>query len=168
MSFAELFGLLLLGALAWFWLDSLKASEAALAGAQRACRAEDLQFLDGSVTIESVWLMRDESGSPQKAEEILVVGLHGFCMQARIFDCLWRSRCFRYPLNTATRHCLAAFSPQNQMFLPQTQPCRLLFLRQVEFGKRLLIEDYASGYFKLLGESLHSRHAGNCRYAGER
>lgn len=65
MSFAELLGLLLLGAVAWFWLDSLKASEAAMAGAQRVCKAEDLQFLDGSVTIESVWLMRDESGSPR-------------------------------------------------------------------------------------------------------
>lgn len=58
MPIVELICLGLLGAVAWFWLDSLKASEACIACARRACKAEDLQFLDDSVTIESVWPVR--------------------------------------------------------------------------------------------------------------
>lgn len=62
MSFLELLGLLLLGALAWFWLDSLKAGEAGIACGQRACAAEGLLFLDDTVSIESLRLVRDDEG----------------------------------------------------------------------------------------------------------
>lgn len=62
MSFAELLGLLLLGALAWFWLDSLKAGEAGIAYGQKVCSAEGLLFLDDTVSIESVRLVRDDEG----------------------------------------------------------------------------------------------------------
>src|ERR1035437_3368631 len=59
MPIIELICLGLLGAVAWFWYDSLKASEVGIVFARRACKAEDLQFLDESVTIESVWPVRD-------------------------------------------------------------------------------------------------------------
>ena len=62
MSLIELLGLLLLGALAWFWLDSLKASEAGITCGQRACKEEGLLFLDDTVSIESVRPVRDEEG----------------------------------------------------------------------------------------------------------
>lgn len=35
---------------AWFWLDSLKCREIALAAGERACAAQGLQFLDWTVT----------------------------------------------------------------------------------------------------------------------
>ncbi len=62
MSLLEVFGLCLLGLLAWFWLDSIKASEAGVAGGRRACEAEGLQFLDDTVSLESVKPVRDEDG----------------------------------------------------------------------------------------------------------
>ena len=36
----EIAGLLILGALAWLWLDSLQAREAAVTAARAACEAE--------------------------------------------------------------------------------------------------------------------------------
>jgi hypothetical protein len=58
MSILELICLGLLGAVAWYWFDSLKTREICIAIARRACAAEDLQFLDESVTCESVWPVR--------------------------------------------------------------------------------------------------------------
>jgi Protein of unknown function (DUF3301) len=58
----ELLGLLLLTALGWLWLDSLKVREAAVRMAREACAAENLLFLDDTVGIASIKLARDGEG----------------------------------------------------------------------------------------------------------
>jgi Protein of unknown function (DUF3301) len=58
----ELLGLLLLTALGWLWLDSLKVREVAVRAARDACAAENLLFLDDTVGIASVKLARDDEG----------------------------------------------------------------------------------------------------------
>lgn len=55
-------GLLCFAALAWFWLDSLKAREAAVRAARTACEAEGLLFLDDTVAIAGLKPSRDEKG----------------------------------------------------------------------------------------------------------
>lgn len=62
MSFAELLALLLLGAVAWFWFDSLKAREAGVDAARRACQREGLQFLDETVVGRAIRLARNDQG----------------------------------------------------------------------------------------------------------
>jgi hypothetical protein len=52
-----------LAALGWLWLDSLKARDAAIAAARRACDGEGLQFLDESVAIAGFKLDRDGEGA---------------------------------------------------------------------------------------------------------
>lgn len=54
--------LAILAAAAWFWLDSLKAREQAIAGAARACREIGLQLLDQTVALQSLGLTRHEQG----------------------------------------------------------------------------------------------------------
>jgi hypothetical protein len=51
-----------LAALAWLWLDSLKAREIAVRGAREACAAEGLMLLDYTVAIASLKLARDGDG----------------------------------------------------------------------------------------------------------
>ena len=51
-----------LAALAWLWLDSLKAREIAVRGAREACAAEGLMLLDYTVAIASLKLARDGEG----------------------------------------------------------------------------------------------------------
>lgn len=63
MDLLDLLGLLLLGALAWLWLDSLKAREAAVAAARAACAGEALLLLDDTVAISSVRPSRDDLGN---------------------------------------------------------------------------------------------------------
>lgn len=58
----EIAGILILAALAWLWLDSLKAREAAIAAARAACQAEGLLLLDATVSIASLKLARDDDG----------------------------------------------------------------------------------------------------------
>jgi hypothetical protein len=58
----ELCGLVLLTALAWLWMDSLKVREAAVRSARDACAAENLLFLDDTVGIASLKLARDDAG----------------------------------------------------------------------------------------------------------
>lgn len=58
----EITGILALAALAWLWLDSLRARDAAIEAARAACMAEGLQLLDATVAIASVWLARDDDG----------------------------------------------------------------------------------------------------------
>jgi len=43
MTFVELLTVLVLGGIVWFWFDSLKAREAGLEAARRACQREGLQ-----------------------------------------------------------------------------------------------------------------------------
>jgi hypothetical protein len=58
----ELIFILLLGAVAWLWLDSLRAREAAVTAARSACASDGLMLLDDTVAIASVKTVRDENG----------------------------------------------------------------------------------------------------------
>ena len=58
----EIPGLIVLAALAWFWLHSLKARELAIRTARIACEAEGLLLLDFTVAIARLSLGRDEHG----------------------------------------------------------------------------------------------------------
>ena len=62
MTFFQLVSLLLLGAVVWFWFDSLKARESGLAAARRACQREGLQFLDETVVGHGFKFARDDKG----------------------------------------------------------------------------------------------------------
>jgi hypothetical protein len=58
----EILGLALLAAIAWLIWDSLKAREAAVAASREACAAEQLQFLDDTVMIQSIRPVRNDEG----------------------------------------------------------------------------------------------------------
>lgn len=60
MPILEVASLALLGTLGWFWLDSLRARDAAVAAARRACELEGLQFLDDTVSLAGLKLERDD------------------------------------------------------------------------------------------------------------
>lgn len=62
MSLLELVTVLALGGAVWFWFDSLKAREAGVEAARRACRREGLQFLDETVAGRLMRPTRDERG----------------------------------------------------------------------------------------------------------
>ena len=62
MSFIELLTVLVLGAVVWFWFDSLKAREVGLDAARRACLREGLQFLDETVVGHGIRFERDDKG----------------------------------------------------------------------------------------------------------
>ncbi len=49
-------------ALIWFWLDSMRAREAAIAVVRRACTRNDVQLLDETVVLVKLRLGRDASG----------------------------------------------------------------------------------------------------------
>ena len=58
----EVVGILLLVGIAWLWLDSLKAREAATRAAREVCAAEGLLLLDDTVAISGLKPARDEDG----------------------------------------------------------------------------------------------------------
>ncbi|MES2406169.1 MAG: DUF3301 domain-containing protein [Pseudomonadota bacterium] len=58
----ELVVVAVLGALAWFWLDSLKTREIAIAAAKRACDTDAVQLLDDTVAMASIRLARNHNG----------------------------------------------------------------------------------------------------------
>jgi len=58
----ELVVVAVLGALAWFWLDSLKTREIAIAAAKRACDTDAVQLLDDTVAMVSIRLARNPNG----------------------------------------------------------------------------------------------------------
>ena len=58
----EVFGILLLAGIAWLWLDSLKAREAAIRAAREVCAAEGLLLLDDTVAISGLKPARDDEG----------------------------------------------------------------------------------------------------------
>jgi len=58
----EILGIVVLAALAWLWLDSLKAREAAVRAAREVCAAEGLMFLDDTVAIASLKPVRNDEG----------------------------------------------------------------------------------------------------------
>ena len=58
----EIIGIIILGALAWLWFDSLRAREAAVRAARAACAAEGLMLLDDTVAIANLKPARDDDG----------------------------------------------------------------------------------------------------------
>ena len=55
-----LFALLIV--VAWFWFDSLRAREAAVDAARRACTADGVMLLDDTVALAALRLRRRPSG----------------------------------------------------------------------------------------------------------
>lgn len=62
MDFTDLLFILLLAALAGFWLDSLRALETARNAGKRACNSAGVQFLDDTVTVTAMALKRRAGG----------------------------------------------------------------------------------------------------------
>lgn len=58
----EVFGLLALLALGWFWLDSLRTRDCAIEAVRAACAAESLQLLDDTVSQQQLRLERNAEG----------------------------------------------------------------------------------------------------------
>ena len=62
MPGVEIISLIVLAAIAWLWLDSLKAREIAVRAARAACAAEGLMLLDDTVAIANLKPVRDDDG----------------------------------------------------------------------------------------------------------
>jgi len=62
MPSLELLGAAALVLLAWLWLDSLRARDAAVAAARSACEAEGLLLLDDTVAIAGMRIGRGSDG----------------------------------------------------------------------------------------------------------
>ena len=58
----EFWALLAMAAFAWFWYDSLRARERAVALGRSACERDHLQFLDDTVECVQTRPARDEHG----------------------------------------------------------------------------------------------------------
>ena len=54
--------LLILAGIIWFWLDSIKTKELASQAAAKACKAMDVQFLDQTVSLETLKTARNAQG----------------------------------------------------------------------------------------------------------
>jgi hypothetical protein len=62
MDFTALLYLLLLLALGWFWLSSIRVLEIARNAGRQACIKAEVQFLDDSVASTGLRLARDQHG----------------------------------------------------------------------------------------------------------
>lgn len=62
MDMTSLLFLLLLGALGWFWFDTLRVLEVARKAGKQACNELNVQFLDDTVAAIALALARDKSG----------------------------------------------------------------------------------------------------------
>lgn len=62
MDILSLLALLVIIALGWFWLHSIRILEIARDAGRRACAKEELQFLDDTVASTSLALDRDSTG----------------------------------------------------------------------------------------------------------
>jgi hypothetical protein len=58
----EIFSLVVLGALAWLWFDSIHVRDIGIRAAKAACAGEGLQLLDDTVAIASLKPARDDDG----------------------------------------------------------------------------------------------------------
>jgi hypothetical protein len=59
---AEVIFMMVLLAAGWFWLDSMRVRELALAVVKQFCTQQGLQLLDGAVAFASIKLERDSQG----------------------------------------------------------------------------------------------------------
>ncbi|MDD5472242.1 MAG: DUF3301 domain-containing protein [Sideroxydans sp.] len=62
MDFASLILLLVMGALIWFWLHSIRILEIAHEAGRLICKQTGVQFLDDTVASTKVQLARDDNG----------------------------------------------------------------------------------------------------------
>ncbi len=62
MDNASLLLLLIVGALFWFWLHSIRILELAREAGRQACTRADVQFLDDTVASTRLQLARDRNG----------------------------------------------------------------------------------------------------------
>lgn len=62
MDSISLLGLLVLIAIGWFWLSSLRILEIARNAGKQACIKADVQFLDDTVASIGLGIARDDSG----------------------------------------------------------------------------------------------------------
>ena len=63
MPIAEILSLVILAAIAWLWLDSLKVREIAVRAARDACATDGLLLLDDTVAIANLKPVRDDDGN---------------------------------------------------------------------------------------------------------
>src|SRR5437870_3387539 len=52
--------IIVLGVVAWFWQDSLRAKKIAVEVSRRACESRNLQLLDDTAALRSLGLRRDQ------------------------------------------------------------------------------------------------------------
>lgn len=62
MGFSSILFLLFLGALTWFWLDTVRVLEIARTHCKRTCAQYHLQLLDDSVSVTGISLARNKRG----------------------------------------------------------------------------------------------------------
>jgi hypothetical protein len=62
MSFLQLLVLLTIGALFWYWLDSMRIQERAHKIGKKGCENAGVMFLDDTVVLTKIGLRRDDSG----------------------------------------------------------------------------------------------------------
>ena len=62
MATSGLLLLILLGLIVWFWQNTLRARELALRAARDTCQNQQLQLLDGTVTLHRLVLRRSNRG----------------------------------------------------------------------------------------------------------
>lgn len=60
----ELIGVALLAGFVWLAVDNLRAREAAIDAARRACAADGVQLLDDTVMLASLRIVRENGGKP--------------------------------------------------------------------------------------------------------
>jgi hypothetical protein len=61
-SMSTLPGILILGLVIWFWLDSARARELATAICAKACELREVQFLDQTVALNRIGISRTKNG----------------------------------------------------------------------------------------------------------
>jgi len=62
MSFEVLIWILLVAALVWYWLDSMRSNEIARGLGRNACNRANVLFLDDSVALSRIRLQRNTAG----------------------------------------------------------------------------------------------------------
>jgi len=59
---ASFFIILFLALLAWFWLNSIRAKEIAMAASAEACQQIQAQFLDQTASLKNIKIRRNKNG----------------------------------------------------------------------------------------------------------
>lgn len=88
---STLSGILVIGLIIWFWLDSARSREMATAICSKACKLREVQFLDQTVALSRIGISRtqngirlrrtfrfdfSEEGQSRHSGHIVMVGIH--------------------------------------------------------------------------------------------